>query len=95
MNKSKNINKERSHYSNQNCTNYNNYTRNANFKSEPFEGEEFDELNQLGTEYANELAFNSYYGSNQEQSKASQNNSSMNNKQSNMKAKRQNNQHSK
>lgn len=90
MSNSKNMNKERSHYSNQNCTNYNNYTRNANFKSEPFEGEELDDLSKLGSEYANELAFNSYYGKNS-QSKASQNSSSINNKQSNARMKSQNN----
>ena len=91
MNSSKNIKKERNHYSNQNCTNYNNYTRNANFKSEPFEGEELDDLSKLGTEYANELTFNSYYGNNTEhESKASQNKSSINNKQSKARTKSQN-----
>lgn len=89
MNKSNKTNIDRNYYSNQNCTNYNNYTRNANFKSEPFEGEELDDLSKLGTEYSSELAFNSYYGKDS-QSKASQNNSSINNKQSNTRMKTKN-----
>ena len=58
----KQYNKEKNCYSSQNCGNYNNYIRNANYKSDPFEGEEFDDINKLGTELGNELTFSSYYG---------------------------------
>ena len=53
----KDSNKNKSFYTNQNCTNYNQYMMNSNYDLESKE-EDLNELSRLGTEYAQELAFN-------------------------------------
>ncbi len=44
-------------YTNQNCLNYNNYMMNSNYGMDSLD-DDTDELSRLGTEYAQELAFN-------------------------------------